>query len=75
MVRKNAVLALEAAVCFGFVPATKETLSVFEERCRDPLLSIRKSAIQSLTNILSVRISQDTEALLQALRNKCSYGH
>ena len=54
MVRKSAVLALEVAICFGYVPATKETLAILEERCRDSLLSIRKAAIQSLTNVLTV---------------------
>ena len=54
MVRKNAVHALEQAICRGYIPATKEALSLLDQRSRDPLLSIRKSAIQSLTNVLTV---------------------
>ncbi|XP_076820278.1 condensin-2 complex subunit D3-L-like [Clavelina lepadiformis] len=54
VVRKSAVLALEVALCNGYILATKGSLDILSERCRDPLLSVRKLAIQSITKVLTI---------------------
>lgn len=37
------------------IPCTAEDLSPLQERCRDPAVSVRKQALQSITELLLVR--------------------
>lgn len=37
------------------IPCTAEDLSTLQDRCRDPAVSVRKQALQSITELLVVR--------------------
>ena len=37
------------------IPCTAEDLSTLQDRCRDPAVSVRKQALQSITDLLVVR--------------------
>lgn len=37
------------------IPCTAEDLSTLQDRCRDPAVSVRKQALQSVTELLEVR--------------------
>ncbi|WAR03163.1 CNDD3-like protein [Mya arenaria] len=52
-VRKAALHALEAAVRFQMPNYTEQNLSCLKDHCRDPGLSVRKQALQSLTDLLA----------------------
>lgn len=36
------------------VPCTPEDLATLQDRCRDPAVSVRKQALQSITDLLMV---------------------
>nr|CAB3264221.1 condensin-2 complex subunit D3 [Phallusia mammillata] len=52
-VRRNAVQTLAASLCNGYITVNKEALDILNSLCRDPLLSVRKLAIQSATAVLT----------------------
>ncbi|XP_052706272.1 condensin-2 complex subunit D3-like isoform X1 [Crassostrea angulata] len=61
-VRKAALQALESVVRFEAPDYRRQDLGVLVDRCRDPTLSVRKQAMQCLTDLL---LSMPTEKPLQ----------
>ena len=53
-VRKSAVQAMEVAIEEGYVQVTPDIISAVDTACRDPMLSVRKLAIQCTTTMVSV---------------------
>ncbi|XP_043937100.1 condensin-2 complex subunit D3 [Protopterus annectens] len=51
-VRKSALQVFMSILKFGVIPCTSEDLSTLQDRCRDPAVSVRKQALQSLTELL-----------------------
>uniref|UniRef100_A0A8C5SPB8 Condensin-2 complex subunit D3 n=1 Tax=Laticauda laticaudata TaxID=8630 RepID=A0A8C5SPB8_LATLA len=61
-VRKSALQVLTSILKHTVVPCTQEDLSTVQDRCRDPAISVRKLALQSVTELL---LSQPTNLLMQ----------
>ncbi|OWF35473.1 condensin-2 complex subunit D3-like isoform X2 [Mizuhopecten yessoensis] len=61
-VRKSALLAVENIIRFEAPDYRRQNLELLVERCRDPALSARKQAMQSLTSLL---LEMPTEKTLQ----------
>lgn len=53
-VRKCAVQAMEVAIENGYVEVTPDVINTVDLACRDPMLSVRKLAIQCTTSMVSV---------------------
>jgi condensin-2 complex subunit D3 len=51
LVRKAAILALEALIRLDLEQMNGENVSVLRERCQDPALSVRKQSLHSLTSL------------------------
>uniref|UniRef100_A0A8B9T8M9 Condensin-2 complex subunit D3 n=1 Tax=Anas platyrhynchos TaxID=8839 RepID=A0A8B9T8M9_ANAPL len=52
-VRKSALQVFMNILKHKVIPCTAEDLSTLQERCRDPAVSVRKQALQSITELLS----------------------
>ncbi|NXX56030.1 CNDD3 protein, partial [Scopus umbretta] len=61
-VRKSALQVFMNILKHKVVPCTEEDLSTLEDRCRDPAVSVRKQALQSITELL---VSQHNNVLVQ----------
>ncbi|XP_010281143.1 PREDICTED: condensin-2 complex subunit D3, partial [Phaethon lepturus] len=61
-VRKSAVQVFMNILKHKVIPCTAEDLSTLQDRCRDPAVSVRKQALQSLTELL---VSQYDNVLVQ----------
>ncbi|XP_069752394.1 condensin-2 complex subunit D3 [Narcine bancroftii] len=62
VVRKSAIQVLISILKQNIVLCTQEDLSVLQDRCRDPAPSVRKQALQSITDLL---LSQPTNPKVQ----------
>uniref|UniRef100_A0A4W3H7X5 Non-SMC condensin II complex, subunit D3 n=1 Tax=Callorhinchus milii TaxID=7868 RepID=A0A4W3H7X5_CALMI len=61
-VRKSALQVFVSILKHNLVNCKEKDLSILEDRCRDPALSVRKQALQSITELLLV---QPSNPLLQ----------
>ncbi|XP_061869891.1 condensin-2 complex subunit D3 [Colius striatus] len=61
-VRKSALQVFMNMLKHKVVPCTAEDLSALQDRCRDPSISVRKQALQSITELL---LSQHSNVLVQ----------
>uniref|UniRef100_A0A8B9T9S4 Condensin-2 complex subunit D3 n=1 Tax=Anas platyrhynchos TaxID=8839 RepID=A0A8B9T9S4_ANAPL len=61
-VRKSALQVFMNILKHKVIPCTAEDLSTLQERCRDPAVSVRKQALQSITELL---VSQHDNVLVQ----------
>ncbi|KAM6115597.1 condensin-2 complex subunit D3 [Phoenicopterus ruber ruber] len=61
-VRKSALQVFMNILKHKVIPCTVEDLSTLQDRCRDPAVSVRKQALQSITELL---LSQHDNALVQ----------
>ncbi|NWS73086.1 CNDD3 protein, partial [Crotophaga sulcirostris] len=61
-VRKSALQVFMNILKHKVVPCTAEDLSALQDRCRDPAVSVRKQALQSITELL---LSQHNSVLVQ----------
>ncbi|XP_064327032.1 condensin-2 complex subunit D3 [Phalacrocorax carbo] len=61
-VRKSALQVLMNILKHKMIPCTAEDLSTLQDRCRDPAVSVRKQALQSITELL---LSQHNSVLVQ----------
>ncbi|KAM6400262.1 condensin-2 complex subunit D3 [Rhynochetos jubatus] len=61
-VRKSALQVLLNILKHKVIPCTTEDLSTLQDRCRDPAISVRKQALQSITELL---VSQHNDVLVQ----------
>ncbi|KAM6370654.1 condensin-2 complex subunit D3 [Pluvialis apricaria] len=61
-VRKSALQVFMNILKHKVIPCTAEDLSTLQDRCRDPAVSVRKQALQSLTDLL---VSQCNNVLVQ----------
>ncbi|XP_075579292.1 condensin-2 complex subunit D3 [Pelecanus crispus] len=61
-VRKSALQVFVNILKHKVVPCTEEDLSALQDRCRDPAVSVRKQALQSITELL---VSQHNNVLVQ----------
>uniref|UniRef100_A0A6J0TKZ6 Condensin-2 complex subunit D3 n=1 Tax=Pogona vitticeps TaxID=103695 RepID=A0A6J0TKZ6_9SAUR len=61
-VRKSALQVLMSVLKHHVIPCTPEDLATFQDRCRDPAVSVRKQALQSLSDLLT---SQPDDVLIQ----------
>ncbi|KAM9216984.1 condensin-2 complex subunit D3 [Leptosomus discolor] len=61
-VRKSALQVFVNILKHKVVPCTAEDLSALQDRCRDPAVSVRKQALQSVTELL---VSQHNNVLVQ----------
>ncbi|NXW28841.1 CNDD3 protein, partial [Phaetusa simplex] len=61
-VRKSALQVFMNILKHKVIPCTAEDLSTLQDRCRDPAVSVRKQALQSITELL---VSQHSNALVQ----------
>ncbi|XP_063211320.1 condensin-2 complex subunit D3 isoform X3 [Chroicocephalus ridibundus] len=61
-VRKSALQVFMNILKHKVIPCTAEDLSTLQDRCRDPAVSVRKQALQSITELL---MSQHSNALVQ----------
>ncbi|XP_069732475.1 condensin-2 complex subunit D3 [Phaenicophaeus curvirostris] len=61
-VRKSALQVFMNILKHRVIPCTAEDLSALRDRCRDPAVSVRKQALQSITELL---VSQHNSVLVQ----------
>ncbi|NXT41467.1 CNDD3 protein, partial [Pelecanoides urinatrix] len=61
-VRKSALQVFMNILKHKVIPCTAEDLSTLQDRCRDPAVSVRKQALQSITELL---VSQPKNVLVQ----------
>ncbi|NXJ80256.1 CNDD3 protein, partial [Trogon melanurus] len=61
-VRKSALQVFMSILKHRVIPCTVEDLSTLQDRCRDPAVSVRKQALQSVTELLT---SQHDNVLVQ----------
>ncbi|XP_053943120.1 condensin-2 complex subunit D3 isoform X2 [Cuculus canorus] len=61
-VRKSALQVFMNILKHRVIPCTAEDLSALQDRCRDPAVSVRKQALQSITELL---VSQHNNVLVQ----------
>ncbi|KAL8173694.1 UNVERIFIED_CONTAM: hypothetical protein K2H54_016645 [Gekko kuhli] len=61
-VRKSALQVLMSILKHSVIPCTPEDLATLQDRCRDPAVSVRKQALQSITDLL---MSQPDDVLIQ----------
>ncbi|XP_062994944.1 condensin-2 complex subunit D3 [Elgaria multicarinata webbii] len=61
-VRKSALQVLMSILKHHVIPCTPEDLATLQDRCRDPAVSVRKQALQSITDLL---LSQPYNVLIQ----------
>ncbi|NWH72720.1 CNDD3 protein, partial [Piaya cayana] len=61
-VRKSALQVFMNILKHRVIPCTAEDLSALRDRCRDPAVSVRKQALQSITELL---VSQPNNVLVQ----------
>nr|XP_047919382.1 condensin-2 complex subunit D3 isoform X1 [Anser cygnoides] len=61
-VRKSALQVFMNILKHKVIPCTAEDLSTLQDRCRDPAVSVRKQALQSITELL---VSQHDNVLVQ----------
>ncbi|XP_010179710.1 PREDICTED: condensin-2 complex subunit D3, partial [Mesitornis unicolor] len=61
-VRKSALQVLMNILKHKVIPCTAEDLSTLQDRCRDPAVSVRKQALQSVTELL---VAQHDNVLIQ----------
>uniref|UniRef100_A0A8C3PNK9 Condensin-2 complex subunit D3 n=1 Tax=Calidris pygmaea TaxID=425635 RepID=A0A8C3PNK9_9CHAR len=61
-VRKSALQVFMNILKHKVIPCTAEDLSTLQDRCRDPAVSVRKQALQSITELL---VSQHSNVLVQ----------
>ncbi|NXW02972.1 CNDD3 protein, partial [Fregetta grallaria] len=61
-VRKSALQVFMNILKHKVIPCTAEDLSTLQDRCRDPAVSVRKQALQSITELL---VSQHNNVLVQ----------
>ncbi|XP_075772514.1 condensin-2 complex subunit D3-L [Pelodiscus sinensis] len=61
-VRKSALQVFMSILKHNVIPCTPEDLSTLQDRCRDPAVSVRKQAIQSITELL---LTQHTNVMIQ----------
>ncbi|XP_076214627.1 condensin-2 complex subunit D3 [Aptenodytes patagonicus] len=61
-VRKSALQVFMNILKHKVIPCTVEDLSTLQDRCRDPAVSVRKQALQSITELL---VSQHNNVLVQ----------
>ncbi|XP_030320546.1 condensin-2 complex subunit D3 isoform X1 [Calypte anna] len=61
-VRKSALQVFMNILKHRVIPCTAQDLSTFQDRCRDPAVSVRKQALQSVTELL---LSQHDNVLVQ----------
>ncbi|NXY46534.1 CNDD3 protein, partial [Ceuthmochares aereus] len=61
-VRKSALQVFMNILKYRVIPCTAEDLSTLQDRCRDPAVSVRKQALQSITELL---VSQHNNVLVQ----------
>uniref|UniRef100_A0A8B9FSC4 Condensin-2 complex subunit D3 n=1 Tax=Amazona collaria TaxID=241587 RepID=A0A8B9FSC4_9PSIT len=61
-VRKSTLQVFMNILKHKVIPCTAEDLSILQDRCRDPAVSVRKQALQSITELL---LSQHDNALVQ----------
>ncbi|KAM8795632.1 condensin-2 complex subunit D3 [Eudromia elegans] len=61
-VRKSALQVFMSILKNNVIPCTPEDLSTLQDRCRDPAITVRKQALQSLTELLT---SQHRNVLVQ----------
>lgn len=55
---------------YKVIPCTAEDLSTLQERCRDPAVSVRKQALQSITELLEVRKKSHDSMILMQTRDE-----
>ncbi|XP_048369194.1 condensin-2 complex subunit D3 [Sphaerodactylus townsendi] len=51
-VRKSALQVLMSILKHNVIPCTPDDLATLQDRCRDPAVSVRKQALQSITDLL-----------------------
>ncbi|NWH65606.1 CNDD3 protein, partial [Geococcyx californianus] len=61
-VRKSALQVFMNILKHKVIPCTAEDLSALQDRCRDPAVSVRKQALQSITELI---LSQHNNVLVQ----------
>ncbi|MEE6485331.1 hypothetical protein FKM82_014245 [Ascaphus truei] len=61
-VRKSALQVLVNVLKYNLISCSSEDLSTLQDRCRDPALSVRKQALNSLTELL---LAQQHNVLVQ----------
>ncbi|XP_075298424.1 condensin-2 complex subunit D3 isoform X2 [Opisthocomus hoazin] len=61
-VRKSALQVFRNILKHRVIPCTAEDLSTLQDRCRDPAVSVRKQALQSITELL---VSHHSNVLVQ----------
>uniref|UniRef100_A0A8D0HCJ9 Condensin-2 complex subunit D3 n=1 Tax=Sphenodon punctatus TaxID=8508 RepID=A0A8D0HCJ9_SPHPU len=61
-VRKSALQVFMSILKHNVISCTEEDLSTLQDRCRDPAVSVRKQALQSVTDLL---VSQPNNVLIQ----------
>ncbi|NXE73530.1 CNDD3 protein, partial [Cochlearius cochlearius] len=61
-VRKSALQVFMNILKHKVIPCTEEDLSTLQDRCRDPAVSVRRQALQSITELL---VSQPNNILVQ----------
>ncbi|NXA51067.1 CNDD3 protein, partial [Nothocercus julius] len=61
-VRKSALQVFMSILKNNVIPCTAEDLSTLQDRCRDPAITVRKQALQSITELLA---SQHHNVLVQ----------
>ncbi|XP_035753366.1 condensin-2 complex subunit D3 isoform X2 [Egretta garzetta] len=61
-VRKSALQVFTNILKHKVIPCTEEDLSTLQDRCRDPAVSVRRQALQSVTELL---VSQHNNVLVQ----------
>uniref|UniRef100_A0A8C5EYC1 Condensin-2 complex subunit D3 n=1 Tax=Gopherus evgoodei TaxID=1825980 RepID=A0A8C5EYC1_9SAUR len=54
-VRKSALQVFMSILKHNVIPCTPEDLSTLQDRCRDPAVSVRKQALQSITELLTTQ--------------------
>ncbi|XP_074833050.1 condensin-2 complex subunit D3 [Carettochelys insculpta] len=61
-VRKSALQVFMSILKHNVIQCTPEDLSTLQDRCRDPAVSVRKQALQSITELL---LTQHTDVMIQ----------
>uniref|UniRef100_A0A8C8SXD1 Condensin-2 complex subunit D3 n=1 Tax=Pelusios castaneus TaxID=367368 RepID=A0A8C8SXD1_9SAUR len=61
-VRKSALQVFMNILKHNVIPCTQEDLSTLQDRCRDPAVSVRKQALQSITELL---MTQHNNVMIQ----------
>ncbi|XP_068772979.1 condensin-2 complex subunit D3 isoform X2 [Struthio camelus] len=61
-VRKSALQVFMSILKHNVIPCTPEDLSTLQDRCRDPAITVRKQALQSITELL---VSQHHNVLVR----------